>query len=143
MNLSKRYSKLHLKYKKEHNPLEKTIKLLLNSIYNKSILKPMTDEVKVVEKKKLIAHLYRNYNFIKEVVLTESPKAYVKQIKPINDHYNLPQFGASVLSWRKHIMNRVMSTAEQNGIDTHLVKYKNLFTIATSSRALPFLGSNT
>lgn len=40
---------LCLKYMTEKNPLEKTIKLLLNSIYRKSILKLMTYEVKVVE----------------------------------------------------------------------------------------------
>ena len=110
---------LRLKYKSEKNPLEKTIKLLLNSIYGKSILKPMTDEVKVVDQKKLISYIYRNYNFIKEVTFNDSSKAFVKKIKPINNHFNLPQFGASVLSWSKHIMNQVMSTAEQNNIDIY------------------------
>lgn len=38
---------LCLKYKTEKNPLEKTIKYLLNSIYHKSILKLMTYGVKV------------------------------------------------------------------------------------------------
>ena len=112
---------LRLKYKNEHNPLEKTIKLLLNSIYGKSILKPLTDDIKVVDRKKLISHIYRNYNFIKEVSFDSenSTKAFVKQIKPINKHFNLPQFGASVLSWSKHIMNQVMSTAEQNNINIY------------------------
>ena len=40
-----------------------------------------------------------------------------KKLKPINNHFNLPQFGASVLSWNKHLMNQVMCTAEQNNID--------------------------
>ena len=110
---------LRLKYKSEKNPLEKTIKLLLNSIYGKSILKPMTDEIKVVDQKKLISYIYRNYNFIKEVSFNDSSKAFVKKIKPINNHFNLPQFGASVLSWSKHIMNQVMSTAEQHNIDIY------------------------
>ena len=110
---------LRLKYKNEHNPLEKTIKLLLNSIYGKSILKPMNDEIKVVNKKNLISYIYRNYNFIKEVSFNDSTKCFVKKIKPINNHFNLPQFGASVLSWSKHIMNQVMSTAEQHGIDIY------------------------
>ena len=109
---------LRFRYKQEHNPLEKTIKLLLNSIYGKSILKPMTDEIKVINQNKLISYIYRNYNFIKEVSFS-STKAFVKKIKPINNHFNLPQFGASVLSWSKHIMNQVMSTAEQNNIDIY------------------------
>ena len=108
---------LRLKYKKESNPLEQTIKLLLNSIYGKSILKPMKDEVKVVDCNKLTSYLYRNYNFIKEITIEDGiSKAYVKRIKPINNHFNLPQFGASVLSWSKHIMNQVMCTAEQHDI---------------------------
>ena len=109
---------LRLKYKKQKNPLEKTIKLLLNSIYGKSILKAMKTETKTVPKDKLMKYIWRNYNFIKEVV--DNPnidKCYVKRIKPINNHFNLPQFGASVLSWSKHLMNRVMCTAEQNNID--------------------------
>lgn len=110
---------LRSKYKSEKNPLEKTIKLLLNSIYGKSILKPMVDEVKVVDRKKLISYIYRNYNYVKEVSFTDSSKAFVKKIKPINNHFNLPQFGASVLSWSKHIMNQVMTTAEQNDIDIY------------------------
>ena len=110
---------LRLKYKTEHNPLEKSIKLLLNSVYGKSILKPMTDEIKVVNKNKLMSYIYRNYNFIKEITFNDSSKCFIKKIKPINNHFNLPQFGASVLSWSKHIMNQVMSTAEQNNIDIY------------------------
>ena len=108
---------LRLKYKNAKNPLEQTIKLLLNSIYGKSILKAMKYETKTVPKDKLFKYIWRNYNFISEVV--DNPnidKCYVKKLKPINKHFNLPQFGASVLSWSKHLMNRVMCSAEQAGI---------------------------
>ncbi len=113
---------LRLKYKKEKNPLQSTIKLLLNSVYGKSILKAIKTETKTVPKDKLMKYIWRNYNFIKEIV--DNPnidKCYVKKLKPINDHFNLPQFGASVLSWSKHLMNRVMCTAEQNGINIYYV----------------------
>ena len=111
---------LRLKYKKAKNPLQSTIKLLLNSIYGKSILKPTTTEIKCIPKNKIYKYIYRNYNFINEV--NESPNidnVYIKVIKSINNHYNLPQFGVSVLSWSKHLMNRVICTAEQNGIDVY------------------------
>ena len=108
---------LRASYKKQKNPLEQTIKLLLNSIYGKSILKATKTETKTVPKSQLYKYLWRNYNFIKEVVEDANiDKCYVKKLKPINDHFNLPQFGASVLSWSKHLMNRVMATAEQAGI---------------------------
>ena len=73
--------------------------------------------IKVVDCDKLTSYLYRNYNFIKEITIEKgSTHGYVKRIKPICHHFNLPQFGASVLSWSKHIMNQVMCTAEQHDI---------------------------
>ena len=111
---------LRLKYKKEHNPLQSTIKLLLNSIYGKSILKAMPTETKCVPREHLFKYIYRNYNYITEVI--DEPNVsnvYVKKLKAIDLHYNLPQFGASVLSWSKHIMNQVMCLAEQNGIEIY------------------------
>lgn len=53
----------------------------------------------------------------------EIDNIYVKKVKPINNHFNLPQFGATVLSYSKHLMNRVISTAEQNGIDIYYTDY--------------------
>ncbi|KAK8888354.1 hypothetical protein M9Y10_039422 [Tritrichomonas musculus] len=109
---------LRLKYKKEKNPLQSTIKLLLNSIYGKSILKAMPTETKCISKDKIYKYILRNYNFITEATENDSiNNVYVKIIKPIDNHFNLPQFGASVLSWSKHLMNKVISTAEQNGIN--------------------------
>ena len=111
---------LRLRYKREKNPLEQTIKLLLNSIYGKSILKPQGDEIKVIKRDRIYSYIARNYKFIKEITTEEGiTNAYVKTIKPINKHFNLPQFGASVLSWSKHIMNSVISTAEMNGISIY------------------------
>lgn len=81
----------------------KISKLLLNSIYGKSILKPMMDEINVINQNKLIPYIYLNYNLIKEISFS-STKALIKKINPINNHFNLSQFGASVLSWSKHII---------------------------------------
>lgn len=108
---------LRLRYKQEKNPLQNTIKLLLNSIYGKSILKPIKTEIKCVPKSKMFSYIQRNYNYICEVnENNHCPNVYVKRVKPIAKHFNLPQFGVSVLSWSKYLMNRVMCTAEQNSI---------------------------
>jgi hypothetical protein len=89
----------------------------LNSIYGKSILKAVPTEIKVVKKADLDKVIIRYYNFIEQINGSDKmDKVYCKMIKPINHHFNLPQFGASVLSWSKHLMNRVMCLAEQNGI---------------------------
>ena len=112
--------KLREQYKRDHNPLEKTIKLLLNSIYGKSILKAITTETKCVPRNKIIGYIWKHYNYIREVVDNENiNNVYVKRIKPINNHFNLPQFGASVLSWSKYLMNRVIGTAEQHNINVY------------------------
>ena len=113
---------LRLSYKKSGNPLEKTIKLLLNSIYGKSILRPIKTDTKVVDPTKLDHFIMLHYNFIKEVHVMEGDKhknAYAKLIRPINLHFNVPQFGVNVLSWSKHIMNEVMCLADQKGIEIY------------------------
>ena len=115
--LISRLFELRKQYKAQGNPLQSTIKLLLNSIYGKSILKPTRTEIKVVPKKDLDRYLFRYYNYIEEVSENRGiENVFIKKIKPVNKHFNLPQFGASVLSWSKHLMNRVMCLAEQNDI---------------------------
>ena len=117
----KRLFDLRKKYKDEGNPLQNTIKLLLNSVYGKSILKPVSTETKVVNPDKFERFVIQYYNYIK--CCTESfgdrRHIYAKLIKPINKHFNCPQFGVNVLSWSKHIMNRVMCLADQNGIPVY------------------------
>ncbi len=111
---------LRKRYQDAKNPLQQTIKLLLNSIYGKSILKATTTETKCIPKNNAIKYIWKHYNYITEVIENkEIDNIYVKKVKPINNHFNLPQFGATVLSYSKHLMNRVISTAEQNGIDIY------------------------
>jgi hypothetical protein len=116
----KKLFELRLKYKSLNNPLEVTIKLLLNSIYGKSIMKSVETDNIVVEKTKLDKYVKRYYNYIVRISSNaNSDKAFVKRVKSINEHFNVPQFGVSVLSWSKYLMNRVICTAEQNNIDIY------------------------
>ena len=115
---------LRKKYKEEGNPLQNTIKLLLNSIYGKSILKPIDTDISVVNPNKFERWVIQNYNFIKSATSyigkDGTPKhIYAKLIKPINNHFNLPQFGVNVLSWSKHIMNEVMCLADQEHLEVY------------------------
>jgi hypothetical protein len=108
---------LRLKYKETGNPLQNTIKLVMNSIYGKSIMKNINTDTVIINKDNLEQYSIRYYNYIKEIVTEiESDKAFVKKARSVNTHWNVPQFGASVLSWSKHIMNSVVGTAEQNNI---------------------------
>ena len=55
---------LRLRYKKEGNPLQEVIKLILNSIYGKTILKPIEVKIKFIKDTDAVRFLRKNYNTI-------------------------------------------------------------------------------
>ena len=101
-----------LKMKKVKNPIQSVYKLLMNSAYGKSLLKPIDTNANVINNDKLEKYIAKHYNFIKEIVPLNSKVSHVKLINPINKHYNNCYFGVEVLSMAKRIMSRVMITAE-------------------------------
>lgn len=107
------------KKKQQGNKIEQVYKLIMNSAYGKSILKPIDSEVRYFDdEEEFYDYLYKNYYSIKVgIELCNVNKFRVKEVKPFNLHYNIPQVGASVLSWSKRIMNEVMCNAEDNNID--------------------------
>lgn len=105
--------------KKEENPIEVIYKLIMNSAYGKTIMKPIDEETKFFNNKKAFDSFYnQNYNYIKEFTfLKDDNKIKVKCIKPIHEHFNIAQVGVSILSMSKRIMNEVMTLAEDNQIE--------------------------
>lgn len=98
--------------KKEGNPIQEAIKLLLNSGYGKSILKPIEDDIKVFDVgEEWDNYLSANYNYIKEYDEV-CDKVFCKVIKPINEHFNNSQVGVEILSMSKRIMNEVICLGE-------------------------------
>jgi hypothetical protein len=101
------------------NPVQIIYKLLMNSAYGKTIMKPIeTDNVFFDNKDKKDRFVTRNHNFVKyykEICNTEN-KYLVKVIKPINCHYSIPHVGVEILSMSKRIMNEVICVAEDNNI---------------------------
>ena len=98
--------------KKEENPIQEAIKLLLNSSYGKSILKPIEDDIKVFNiGTDWNDFLCLNYNYIKEYDEV-GDKIFCKVIKPINEHFNNCQVGVEILSMSKRIMNEVICLGE-------------------------------
>lgn len=105
--------------KKEGNPIQEVYKLIMNSGYGKSIMKPVDSETNIFDSvKQFNIYLSRNYNWIKEFTYF-GDKVKVKSIKTINDHYNIAHVGSMILSMSKHIMNEVMGCAEDNDIDLY------------------------
>jgi DNA polymerase elongation subunit (family B) len=106
---------LRLKYKKENNPTQELIKLILNSMYGKTILKPIDKKIKLIPKEDSERYIYRNYNSIdKFEEIFNSKFVKVDEFKNINKHFNLVHFGVNILSAMKRIMNEVFCLAEDN-----------------------------
>ena len=116
---------LRLKYKKEGNPLQEIIKLLLNSIYGKTILKPINNSIKFIPTDKLTDYIRRRYNVIEstETIYTDNDEGckftQTKETKTINKHFNFTPLGVNILSMSKRIMNEVMCLAEDLGIELY------------------------
>ena len=97
--------------KKEKNPAQMVIKLLMNSMYGKTILKPIEVDTVVVPEWRFEKYINYNYNFIQSCIKVHD-KYYVKKIKSIINHYNYCHCGVEILSMSKRIMNEVMCLAE-------------------------------
>lgn len=108
-----------LRMKKEENPAQEVYKLIMNSGYGKSIMKPVETETKIFDdEKKFKIYLSRHYNWVSSFVKFGS-KIKVNMIKTLNDHFNIAQVGTMILSMSKRIMNEVMCLAEDNGLDIY------------------------
>ena len=108
------------KYKKMRNPIEKSYKLILNSAYGYSILKPVDSEIVIKHKKELEKYVSTWFNYIKSYTMSQDGRyARIEQLKTIDDHYNLAIAGIQVLSMSKRIMNEVMCLAEDLNIDMY------------------------
>ena len=129
--------KLRLKYKKEDNPLQEVIKLILNSIYGRTILKPIEDKTVFVQNSKASAYSRKNYNSIIEINnLYNSDFTIFKQIKPIVRHFNFCPLGVTILSMSKRIMNEVFCTAEDFDIK---INYQDTDSAHLKKKDLPIL----
>jgi len=105
------------KLKKQGNKAEMIYKLLMNSGYGRSIMKPIEDEIKIFDDThKLNVFISRNYNWVKEYTQM-GDKTIVKVVKSLDEHYNIAHVGVSILSMSKRIMNEVMCLAEDNNIE--------------------------
>ena len=104
-----------LKLKDKKSPTQLIYKLILNSAFGRTLLKPIEEDIKILDSKKHNDYLFKKYNHIKESIEI-ADKFFVKEYKPINSHYNSVHIGVEILSMSKRIMNEVMYLAEDNGI---------------------------
>jgi hypothetical protein len=106
--------------KKVKNPIEMVYKLIMNSGYGKSIMKPVETESRFFDtydgEDEFNVYLTRNYNWVTSYVKFGN-KIKVNTVKTLIDHFNIAQVGVCILSNSKRIMNEVMCLAEDNNID--------------------------
>ena len=108
-----------LKYKKEGNPIQAIYKLLMNSSYGKSALKPVKTESKYINEEDYKKTIIRYYNFIKEIVKINDNMYKFTFYKSLDEHFNNVHIGSSILSYSKRIMSRVMCLAEDLNLNIY------------------------
>jgi hypothetical protein len=127
--------------KKEKNPIEMVYKLIMNSGYGKSIMKPVETESKFFDtyesEHEFEVFLSRNYNWITSFVKFGN-KIKVNLVKTLIDHFNIAQVGVCILSNSKRIMNEVMCLAEDNDIDLY---YQDTDSMHLKNEHIPKLSS--
>lgn len=103
-----------VKQKRLHNPIQNSIKLLMNSGYGKTLEKAHEDSILYKTEKEINGYLKRKYNFVKDVIPTIDGRYKCIEWASIDTHYNQVHQGVSVLSMSKRIMSEVMCLAEDN-----------------------------
>lgn len=108
-----------LNKKKAKNPVEMVYKLIMNSSYGKSIMKPVESESRFFDDENdFNVFLSRNYNWAISAVKIGT-KTKLNSIKRLDEHFNIAQVGVCILSMSKRIMNEVMCLAEDKDIDIY------------------------
>ena len=111
---------LRAEKKREGSPLQETLKLIMNSSYGKSMQKPITKDMKYIQRSKLEAYRSAHYyNYIEDIDIEGSAKSIVILRRKLLNQFNNCLFGIQVLSMSKRIMNEVMCLAEDLHLDIY------------------------
>ena len=112
-----------LEKKKEKNPIQQAYKLIMNSAYGRTLLKPLNRKTKIIrslKKKEQFQRRYFNHIISFNEIEWGEGDGYnhltkFTLVKPINDHFSIPQVGVEILATSKVIMSEVMITAQDLG----------------------------
>jgi len=108
-----------LELKKVGNHAEMIYKLIMNSGYGKSIMKPVESETRFFDDDASAkTYITRHYNWINHFSKFGT-KTKVVSMQVLAKHFNIAHVGVCILSMSKRIMNEVMCLAEDNGLDLY------------------------
>ena len=115
-----RICNLIIKLKQDKNPAQIAIKLVMNSMYGKTIIKPVeTDTIVKDIREDFEKYISYNYNYIDSVIEVNGSKFYTRQVKSIPPHYNHIHCGVGILSMSTRIMNKVFGCADDLNINIY------------------------
>lgn len=104
--------------KKDNNPLEGVYKLIMNGFYGRTIMKPVGESTEFKTDDEIEKHIAYSYNKLKYIVKIPDSKLWLSKVsKETYKHKNWPHVGSEILSYSKKLMNRMIYTAEDLGID--------------------------
>jgi len=105
----------------ENNPIQETYKLILNSIYGKTILKDMKTKNKYKDdEESFLNYFCRNADYVTTYERLHGSKKYlIKVLDVVDDLFTLPHVGVETLSMSKRIMNEVITLAEDLNIEIY------------------------
>ena len=118
---------LRAQYKKDKNPTQEVIKLIMNSAYGKTIQKPIKTYLEFVKPEEFDWFVQNRFHQIIKIDRIERSQTNSSQTESSDLHlfelqkmkakqFNNVVFGTTVLSMSKRIMNEVMCLAEDLGI---------------------------
>lgn len=110
--------RLKFKDKSNYNPIEQVYKLIMNSSYGKTIMKPPEVSVKFFDSyKEMMRYYMLNYKAIKVAIrLGNTNKWRIEIINSIKDFSSYPHVGSEILAMSKRIMNEIKYLADDNDI---------------------------
>jgi len=117
-----------LRQKNKNTPIENIVKIILNSIYGKTIITPINYDTKFVKNENLEKYLYRHFNNITMAdTILNSNYTKIKEKKLIDKHRNFVPLGCNILSMSKRIMNEVFCLAEDYHIPIYYTDTDSLY----------------
>lgn len=124
--------------------LQLLLKLLMNSMYGRMIMRPNTVQDVFLHSAEEINNFIQKYpmSTVEVNYLCSEPgneRAVIKQAKSAYTHWSMPHLGALILSVSKFLMHRVMVLAETMGIRIY---YQDTDSMHISARDLNRLGES-
>ncbi len=126
-----------VRQKREHNPIQETLKLIMNSSYGKTIQRPIKKQYTYVPNAKAETYKLTHYHQLYQVTtIPGGDHTLFEMYKPVSTQFNNCLYGVQVLSMSKRIMNEVMCLAEDLGLHMY---YQDTDSIHIQDSEIPTL----